>query len=240
MTAPLVLGHRGAAREHPENSRAGLRRALELGADGVEIDVRSTLDRQLVVQHDVVPLRTMWCPLPVPWTPFAVLRAFRLRNGERLPTLDEVLELTSGARAVVVDLKDRQSAPGVAAHVLEVDPAGERVHAWSAHPSALRAVRDRAPTIPTTLLMGPRRGDDAVGAMIDAATECGARGINLDPPYVDDASAAAVQQAGLELWSGTTTLDGAERLVTAWRGGAALAGLTTDHPREVRELLTPG
>ncbi len=48
----LVLGHRGAPAEAPENTLASFRRALELGADGVECDVRRTWDGELLVHHD--------------------------------------------------------------------------------------------------------------------------------------------------------------------------------------------
>jgi glycerophosphoryl diester phosphodiesterase len=49
---PLVLAHRGACRRAPENTVAAFRIAAELGADGVELDVRRTLDGVLVVSHD--------------------------------------------------------------------------------------------------------------------------------------------------------------------------------------------
>jgi glycerophosphoryl diester phosphodiesterase len=49
---PLVLGHRGASAAAPENTVAAFTRARELGADGVELDVRRTADGVLVVHHD--------------------------------------------------------------------------------------------------------------------------------------------------------------------------------------------
>ena len=49
---PLVLGHRGAPRAARENTVEAFRRAVELGADGVELDVRRTADDVLVVHHD--------------------------------------------------------------------------------------------------------------------------------------------------------------------------------------------
>jgi glycerophosphoryl diester phosphodiesterase len=49
---PLVLGHRGASAVAPENTLAAFVRARELGADGVELDVRRTADDVLVVHHD--------------------------------------------------------------------------------------------------------------------------------------------------------------------------------------------
>ncbi len=48
----LVIAHRGASRDEPQNTLAAFRRAVEVGADGVELDVRRTADDRLVVHHD--------------------------------------------------------------------------------------------------------------------------------------------------------------------------------------------
>ncbi|AZI42324.1 glycerophosphodiester phosphodiesterase [Deinococcus psychrotolerans] len=52
MTSPLLLGHRGAPRLHPENSLAGFQAALDAGLDGVETDIRRLGDGGLVICHD--------------------------------------------------------------------------------------------------------------------------------------------------------------------------------------------
>lgn len=49
---PLVLAHRGARREEPENTIPAFTRALRQGADGIELDVHRTSDNSLVVHHD--------------------------------------------------------------------------------------------------------------------------------------------------------------------------------------------
>jgi glycerophosphoryl diester phosphodiesterase len=51
-TQPLILGHRGASGYAPENTRAAFLKALEMGADGVELDVQLTKDGVLIVNHD--------------------------------------------------------------------------------------------------------------------------------------------------------------------------------------------
>src|ERR1700687_3544713 len=51
---PLVLAHRGACRRAPENTLDAFRVARDLGADGVELDVRRTRDGVLVLSHDPV------------------------------------------------------------------------------------------------------------------------------------------------------------------------------------------
>ena len=54
----LVYGHRGAAGEAPENTIAGCRHAIDRGVRYIELDLRLTKDRQLVVIHDVSVDRT--------------------------------------------------------------------------------------------------------------------------------------------------------------------------------------
>ncbi|MEQ1892363.1 MAG: glycerophosphodiester phosphodiesterase, partial [Planctomycetota bacterium] len=49
---PWILGHRGAPREAPENTLSALRRALELGLDGVEYDVHACLSGEPILIHD--------------------------------------------------------------------------------------------------------------------------------------------------------------------------------------------
>jgi glycerophosphoryl diester phosphodiesterase len=77
---PLVIAHRGASWELPENTLPAFERAIEVGADYVEFDVHSDADSRLVVTHE--PPR-----------------------GPGLPTLDEVLELCRGRIGVMVELK---------------------------------------------------------------------------------------------------------------------------------------
>jgi glycerophosphoryl diester phosphodiesterase len=77
----LVIAHRGASAELPENTLPAFERAVELGADFVEIDVHANAAGQLVVTHDPPPA------------------------GRRYPTLEEALDLMHGRIGVMVELK---------------------------------------------------------------------------------------------------------------------------------------
>src|SRR5437660_1603033 len=78
---PLVIAHRGACLDEPENTLAAFQRAIELGADYVELDVHAARDGRLVVVHD------------------------RPDGAAALPTLEEVLEALRGRVGVMLDLK---------------------------------------------------------------------------------------------------------------------------------------
>jgi glycerophosphoryl diester phosphodiesterase len=85
---PLVLAHRGASRQAPENTVAAFARARALGADGVELDVRRSADGVLIVHHDAIadPVG------PLVEQPFAAIRAAR----PAIPTLAEALDACAG------------------------------------------------------------------------------------------------------------------------------------------------
>ena len=85
---PVVLAHRGANRLEPENTLAAFRRALELGADGVELDVHRTADGGLVVHHDAV---APGVGLLAELTADAVRAA-----APQIPTLAEALDVCAG------------------------------------------------------------------------------------------------------------------------------------------------
>ena len=84
----IVVAHRGAWKKNnfPENSIASLKRAIELNCTGSEFDVWMTADDSLVINHD-----SDYNKLPIEKTNYANLIAFKLSNGEMLPTLREYL-----------------------------------------------------------------------------------------------------------------------------------------------------
>ena len=125
--ARLVIGHRGAPAEAPENTLAAFRRAAELGVDGFELDVRVSADGVPVVIHDPTLDRTTDRSGAVAACPFEVLRqadagarftpdggrTFPWRGrGVVIPTLDEVLDAFP-AMPMFVELKLPEAQPAV-------------------------------------------------------------------------------------------------------------------------------
>ncbi len=84
----VVVAHRGAWKKNalPENSIASLRQAIALGCTGSEFDVRMTADDSLIINHD-----PRYHDLPIEQTNYADLLAFKLSNGEELPTQREYI-----------------------------------------------------------------------------------------------------------------------------------------------------
>ena len=164
---PLVLGHRGASAEAPENTMAAFRLALDQGADGFELDVRRCGSGELVVAHDEDALRIAGSPLRVAHDSLARLRGLDVGvwrgerfRGERIPRLEEVLEAFPSA-VVNVEMKS-EGRPDLAlarevARVVRAARAGPRVVVSSFACALLAAFRRLAPEIPSGFLVAPGR-----------------------------------------------------------------------------------
>lgn len=112
----LIIGHRGAAGLEPENTLRSFARALRIGVDAIELDVYC-VEGKLMVIHDDTLERTTNGRGNVMATSYDVLRRLDAGNGERIPTLDEVLELVAGKVTVNVELKGKGTAAPLARHV---------------------------------------------------------------------------------------------------------------------------
>ncbi|MEO8129864.1 MAG: glycerophosphodiester phosphodiesterase family protein [Bryobacteraceae bacterium] len=111
-----VIAHRGEHIRHPENSLSGIRSAIALGADYVELDVRTTLDGRLVLMHDATIDRTTDGKGAVAELTFDRIRSFKL-GSEQVPTFEEALQAAHGRIGVYVDAKS--ITPAALVHALE-------------------------------------------------------------------------------------------------------------------------
>ncbi len=103
----LRIGHRGAAGHEPENTLASIQKAIDLGCDLVEVDVRRTKDGQLVLLHDERVDRTTNGKGAVAEMTLKDLRRLDAGGGQRIPTLEEALHATNGRVGLILELKAR-------------------------------------------------------------------------------------------------------------------------------------
>ncbi len=106
----LIIGHRGCRGLEPENTLRAFRRALQLGVDGVECDVRLCRSGEPVVIHDYRLERTTNGKGYVRAKTLAQLRQLNAGKGEKVPTLAEVIELVNGRAMLVIELKTVRAA----------------------------------------------------------------------------------------------------------------------------------
>jgi len=151
VTRMLVLAHRGANRLAPENTVAAMVRAMELGADGVELDVHRTADDHLVVRHDAGAPSGVLCDLSL-----AQIRSAL----PEVPTLAEVLDVCQGG-LVNVEIKNlpgdadwdpRDRAVQLLAELLDVRGGIDDVIVSSRNLATIDRMRALAPDVPTALV----------------------------------------------------------------------------------------
>jgi glycerophosphoryl diester phosphodiesterase len=153
LSHPLIIAHRGASAEAPENTVMAFLLAFMQGADAVEADLRMTGDGHLVVVHDENTKRVSGVSLKVSKTSLEKLRGLdvgrvktRRGQGQRMPLLEEVLAMMPPDKLLYLDLK--MGEEGVVPLVRVLKAAGEvmgRVRLMSAQVEMLMAVRQALP-----------------------------------------------------------------------------------------------
>mgnify|MGYP000878146361 CR=1 FL=1 len=106
MTLPKIIAHRGASGHAPENTLAAFQLALDQKADGIELDVMLTADNQIVVIHDDTVDRTTDGSGRVRDMTLDQLKHLDAGDGEKIPTLEEVLVRFGGKYLINIELKN--------------------------------------------------------------------------------------------------------------------------------------
>jgi glycerophosphoryl diester phosphodiesterase len=198
-----LFGHRGVAARAPENTLAGFRLAREEGAHGIEFDIRATGDNALVVLHDPTVDRTTSGRGILRDLTLEEVRAFDAGasfdpqfQGERIPTLDELLDEFLGKIALDIEVKEilPQDALRALAARIAASPDAE-VFASSFFRDVLQQLHSLAPDLPRGLLLLPR----AVLPTEAFATSLGLSSILAHHSSIDEPFAEECRRLGLPL-----------------------------------------
>ncbi len=117
MRLPLVIAHRGDSSRSLENSLEAVRLALALPADMIEVDIRKSRDNQLYVIHDKDTGRTAKANIDIERSESGEISALKLRNGEPIPSLKDVLSLVAGKVGLNLEIKSDGAGGLCAAHL---------------------------------------------------------------------------------------------------------------------------
>ncbi|MFM7142653.1 MAG: glycerophosphodiester phosphodiesterase [Alphaproteobacteria bacterium] len=231
------IAHRGASAECPENTLVSFRRAMELGATMIECDLQLTADGHVVVFHDWSVERTTSGAGTVRDLPLAALRELDAGSwkdarfaGERVPTLEEILDATAGRVALNLELKSRRSEALLALSVLRIveqHAALDRVLFSSFDMGLLERIRDASPEARIAVLWAYPPFDDA----LRIADELGAAALHPPDRGTDAAIVGRARERGLAInvWT-VNSLDRMLELV-----GFGVAGVISDHPGRLLE-----
>lgn len=151
----LSIGHRGAAGYVLENTLGSIEKAIELGVDYVEIDLRLTRDKHVVVLHDATIDRTTNGHGRIKDLTLAQVKRIKTKDGQHVPTLEEVLKLTDGRVGLMLELKIRGLAKPVTQIVERSGFNGSVIYASFNH-NELTRVREILPNAKIVALFDKR------------------------------------------------------------------------------------
>lgn len=244
--SPQIIAHRGDSGLAPENTWPAIERAIEIGVDMVEVDVRMTKDGVPVLLHfERLEHTTTGSGLLADhtWEEIQRLDAGGWKGtefaGERVPSLEDVLDLTRGRVPLNLDFHSVDAvAPGVAA-VRDAGLSGNVVVS-GCQVECFELMGAAANEI-TTLLnldhlpagIDPAEARAVAHRTVSKASALGAAGINLRHTLVDAALVARAREAGLGVW--VFVVDDEERFGELIDMG--VTAVTTNWPARMLALM---
>ena len=189
----ILTGHRGAAELEPENTRLSIQKAIDLSVDQVEIDVHLTRDQHLVVIHDATVDRTTDGQGAV--TDFTLVEIKRLDagKGERIPTLQEVIDLVRGKVVLQIELKGPDTAEPVV-RAVERNSIESEVLLTSFVHERLREARQLNPSLALGALWSNPPADAC-----EQAIDMGAEAIHIQHQNIDAQLVRKAHAHGLQI-----------------------------------------
>ncbi len=207
---PLRIGHRGAAGHERENTTRSFLRALDLGVDLIETDLRETADGAIVLYHDAWIVRT---------STLAALRAI----DDEMATLHDLLAVANGRCGLMLELKVTGLAERTIAAVAAAGFSGSLIYA-SFHHDELLAIRRLQPDAKTLALIHAAPVDRTRFAIDAQATHAG---INIE--FATAAFVSALHSSGLQVFVYTVNEPEDIAAMRALR----VDGIVSDYPDRV-------
>ena len=230
----LVIAHRGASGNAPENTLAAFKKAVALGATFIETDLQLSRDARFVAIHDATVNRTTNGQGAVHEMTLADLRRLDAGSwfgsefaGERIPTLEEILEFSKKNDVVFyLEIKPVGSWGGEHALIGALRESGEipRTVVISFDAGILLSLRNIEPTLMTGLLY-----DGLIENPLDKAVAIGARQLAVRGDLVTPAMLAEAQKKDLQVVCWTVNHPAHMRMLMA----AGVDGIMTDYPERL-------
>ncbi len=229
-----AIAHRGDPVGCRENTLAGIRSAVEAGADLVEIDVKATADAEVVLLHDAT-LERLWQD-PRTITAVSTADLAQIGDGElRIPTLAEALATVGpSGTALLIDMdSDRWAAPSlrVVREALRTGVVDAGQVAWCGRPDSLQVIRAQDPDARIVLSWDERDGDGELPAE-QLLTELSPEAFNPHWPMVDEAVLGWIADHGLASCCWTVDDEPVMRRLL----DLGLTGMITNHIHRLQEV----
>lgn len=151
----LKIGHRGAKGYAPENTLASFKKAIELGVDVIEFDLRKTKDGKIIVFHDRGLKKLCNVKGKVANKTLEELKRLNVK-GEQIPTFEEVLKFAKGKVKLDIEIKVRGIEKDVIRLLKKHDMVSSVVFVCSFYPGVLGKVKELNPKMQTCFLFSKK------------------------------------------------------------------------------------
>ncbi len=231
---PLTIGHRGAKGHVAENTLPSVAKAMELGVDGIEIDIFLCKSGELVVFHDKKLDRLTNAQGYIESLEYDSIQKIKVMGEHKIPTLDEVLELIDGKVFLNIELK----GGGTAEPTHKILTPLLKQKKWTADQfiissfdwEELKHFYRLNQEVPIAVLTGA----DPLDAL-PIAREVNAQAINPDFKSLNEKNVKKIQQAGYKVFPYTINdPKNIEKMFTL-----EVDGIITDYPERVKDALPP-
>lgn len=192
------FAHRGASGHEPENTLLAVQKALDLGAEWVEIDIMP-VENELVVIHDYSLERTTNGKGNVLESSIKYLRSLDAGKGEKIPFLDEVFDCIGSRAKLNIELKwtdtARRTVTSVENHINNHGWAYDRILISSLFHDEVKKVKELQPNILTApVFFGPPPNE-----FIQIAQDLNAISLTIDANYINRDIVEKAHRAGLKV-----------------------------------------
>jgi glycerophosphoryl diester phosphodiesterase len=207
-----IVAHRGIATEAPENTIAAFQRAVELGADAVELDVRLTADKIPVVYHYFYLHENASTSGAIFNFTLAQLQNVKVycKNNPavepgNISTLAEILDIFGGKIGLEIEIKGPEpEAPMLIANVLNnFKKVWDKIEMTSFEPALLLAFSKDCPGLPVDLLFPPSENWMKLDVVLYQAVQYSrlahARAVHLHPTQLSKTVVTTLRQQGIEI-----------------------------------------
>ena len=248
-SAQLIVAHRGASGEAPENTGAAFKLAWRQGADAIEGDFYLSRDGEIVCMHDRTTERTAGVNLTVAEATLAELQQLDVGAwksprfaGEKILTLTQVLELVPTDKKIFIEIKcGPEIVPALERTLSRLDVPPEQAVVISFQDDVIAAVKKRLPKYQAYWLVGFKQNEQTgawgpgVDRVVATASRIGADGVDLQatPEMLDAPFVARCRDAGLGVHTWTVDDPARARQLQA----LGVDSITTNLPAKLRRAL---
>lgn len=201
-----IVGHRGAPGQAPENTLLSFERAMQIGVDWIEFDVRRSRDGVLVVIHDETVDRTTDGSGRVRDMGFSELERLDAGAGQRIPSLQQVIDLAKGRVRMNIEIKERGIEEGVV-NTIKKNGIESQCMVSSFIYASIRRVKELCPGLVTAAIMD--RVPEDVEKCLDTLLGVDTRILMLSKKIVTEPFIGEARRLGfaLGIWNADTTAE---------------------------------